>query len=271
MSVLIRAFNPPQQLSPYVVCFWEGDFNLTQSPLLTQRVVPNGYVEIIIHVTARHCSLFKGRGWSRSPAYAIVGLHTEPYVVKFAEHVQVFGIRLKPDGIFSLFRIPSSHFNATYEDMEGALGVEFRKFCNRLSEATTSETKVALASDFLVRSLQQNSIGLNYVNRAAEIIRNRSGAIVMDELADEVCISRRQLEREFSNKLGITPKQYIRLSRVNEVYRRLALQQELNLMDVSYHCGYADQAHFIREFKGFTGYAPTVFVKNRQEFIVNPG
>ena len=271
MNVLIKEIDPLPELRPYVSCFWEGDFNLTRSPLLTQRVVPNGYVEIIIHTTPVHCSLFKGLDWSPSPDYAIVGLHTEPYVVKFNEQVRVFGLRLKPEGIFNLFGVPSSNFNSTYEDMESVLGADFGDLCNRLCEAPNWKTSVALTSDYLLRSLRKKSIDLNYVNRAAEIIRTRGGAIVMDELSDEVCISRRQLEREFSNKLGITPKHYMRLLRVNEVHRQLMLKNELNLLDVSYFCGYADQAHFIREFKSFTGYSPKIFLRKRHEFIVNVG
>lgn len=271
MNVSIKEFKPSDELIPYVACFWEGNFNLNRSPLLTQKVVPNGFVEIIIHVTTVRCSLFKAHDWSMSPDYTIIGLHTEPYLVKFSDYVQVFGIRLKPEGILNLFGIPSTSFNATYENMENVLGTEFRYFCYRLCDAHNSKERIASASNYLLQSLKRKAIDLNYIHRAAEIIRNRKGSIVMDELSDEVCISRRQLEREFSNKLGITPKQYMRLSRVNEVHRQLVIKNELNLLDVSYFCGYADQAHFIREFKSFTGHSPTIFIKNRKEFIVNPG
>jgi AraC-like DNA-binding protein len=42
------------------------------------------------------------------------------------------------------------------------------------------------------------------------------------------------------------------------------------LTDVSYACGYADQAHFIRDFKRFTGESPKNFIKQKERFIVNP-
>lgn len=269
MNIVIKEFQPVAGLSPYVSSFWEGDFNVNRDALLTQRVVPNGFLEIIIHVTPLHCELFKNGGWSQSPDHTIIGLHTEPYVVKFNDTVKVFGIRLKPEGIYNLFSIPSSLFRATYEDMENVLGREFKTLCDRIRHALTLDDRLNLASQYLINSLHKNRIRYNYINRAAEVIRNRKGSILMDELSDEACISRRQLEREFSDKLGITPKQYMRISRLNEVHRQLESNYVLNLTSISHHCGYADQAHFIREFKNFTGYSPTIFLKNREEFIIN--
>jgi AraC-like DNA-binding protein len=269
MNVVIQEFQPSFELAPYVTSFWEGDFNINRSSLLTQRVVPNGYLEIIIHVTPLHCELFKNGNWSHSPDHTIIGMHTEPYIVKFNDVVKVFGIRLKPEGIFNLFAIPSSLFRDKYEDMEDVLGNDFRILCSQIRESLSVNERISFASNYLIKSLQKNKIEYSYINRAAEVIRNRKGAIIMDELSDEACISRRQLERAFYDKLGISPKQYMRLSRLNEVHRLLELKEELNLTSVSHLCGYADQAHFIREFKSFMGYTPTVFIKNRSEFIVN--
>ncbi|HEX5168752.1 MAG TPA: helix-turn-helix domain-containing protein [Cyclobacteriaceae bacterium] len=269
MNVLIKEFKPAGELSPYVVSFWEGNFNINNSPLLTQRVVPNGFVEIIFHISSLRCNLFKDCEWSESPPYTIIGLHTQPYIVRFSGCVQVFGIRLKPEGIYNLFKIPSTVFNASHENLQDVLGSEFNTFCRQLCEADETATRIALTERYLLKSVRKNAIDLNYVHRAAEIIRSRKGLIVMDELSDEVCISRRQLERGFSANLGISPKHYMRLSRVNEVHKKLLREHDVNLMDMSYYCGYSDQAHFIREFKNFTGLAPRIFMRNRQEFIVN--
>lgn len=269
MNIIIREFEPSLELAPYVAGFWEGDFNINRAQLLTQRVAPSGFLEIIIHVTPLHCELFKNDNWSQSPDHTIIGLHTEPYIVKFSDAVKVFGIRLKPEGIFNLFAIPSSLFRDTYENMEDVLGNDFKILCNQIRECTRWNERLDFASSYLINSMQRYNIEYNYINRAADVIRRRKGDIVMDELADEACISRRQLEREFAAKLGISPKQYMRLSRFSEVHRQLELKEELNLTKVSHHCGYADQAHFIREFKSFMGYTPTVFLKNRNEFIVN--
>ena len=57
MDTAIKEYYPSMRLGPYVELFWFGQFNLNQTSLLSQRVIPNGYIELIIHLTDSHCEL----------------------------------------------------------------------------------------------------------------------------------------------------------------------------------------------------------------------
>ena len=126
------------------------------------------------------------------------------------------------------------------------------------------------AESHLLKNLQRSKIEMSYVNRAAELIRHSKG-IKIEDLPDQVFISQRQLQREFKDKLGISPKHYLRITRINEVIRLLDDNHAMDLTSVAYHCGYFDQAHFINDFKSITGKNPTIFIKERRQFIANSG
>jgi AraC-like DNA-binding protein len=269
MNVAIKEFRPTSQLAPFVECFWEGNFNVDRSALFTQQVVPNGYVELIIHSCSAKCQLFKDGQWSPSPDYSFIGLYTEPYLVKFNDVVKVFGIRFKPEGVYNVFGVPSSLFKSTYENMADVLGNEFISLCEELCNTPSISQKINVVSLYLNRRIEQSRKAFTYVNRAAELIRSRQGMIMMDELSDLACISTRQLERGFVGSVGISPKFYMRLNRLNAVQRKLEENNRLSLTGISHYFGFSDQAHFIREFKNFTGIAPKGFMKNRETFIVN--
>lgn len=254
---------------PYVEFFWEGKFNLAAEGLFSQRVVPNGYVELIIHLTDLHCELLRGKDFGQSPDYTLIGLFTKPYDVRFRGVVKVFGIRFKPEGIHPVFGVPAAEIREDFEDMEQLAGRTFREFCARLRETATDAARLALSEQFLLETLRSNNINRRYLGEAAEWIRQRNGLVTMEELAGKVFISTRQLEREFKQKIGLSPKQYMRIARLNEVNRLLESGEELDLTGVSYESGFADQAHFIRDFKNFTGLSPKVFIKKRGTFIVN--
>lgn len=269
MHSSITEYQPGNALSKFVDCYWEGSFQLNTSKSVSMQMIPNGCVELIIHLNDLHCDLYSDVQWSQSPDYMILGLFTRPYEVRLSGTVILFAIRFKPEGIYSIFGIPASKFIDGYEDMAMVIGDDFRGFCHRVREEKSTTGMVSRTESYLLRTLQRNKIDLSYINFAAELIRQIKG-IRIEELSDRVFISQRQLEREFKNKLGIGPKHYLRIMRLNEV-QRLLKDRAMDLTSVAYHCGYTDQAHFIRDFKSIIGENPTIFLKGKNRYIVNPG
>lgn len=270
MSVIIKEYKPSTSLQPYVEFYWSGNLNIESAGLLSQRVVPNGYIELIIHLSDFHCELLQGQGFSPSPDYTLIGLFTKPYDVHFKKHVKVFGIRFKPEGIYHIFGVPASEVHENFADIESITGKQFRDFSSKLREAGSVKKMIYLSEHYLTDNAQKSKINLYYLNRASEIIRHYKGMISIEELASKVYISTRQLEREFRQKIGISPKSYMRISRLNEVNRKIISGQRIDLTNLAHHCGYSDQAHFIRDFKHFTGESPKVFINQMDKFIVNP-
>ncbi|MGD8749561.1 MAG: helix-turn-helix transcriptional regulator [Balneolaceae bacterium] len=261
-------YKPSHGLSPFVELYWTAKFNTGQAQLLSQKVVPNGYVELIIHTTEQHCHLNKHGLWSLSPDYTIIGLFTNPYEVRFKDLVEVFGIRLKPEAIYNLFGIPASEFHQQYEDMELVLDKEFHTFCSKIRRSEKGK-KIQLAEEYLLNNLQRTNQPLSYVNHAAEIIRTKHGFLRIEELCNKVYISLRQLQRQFKKVVGVSPKMYMRISRLNTVYQLIEDDNMLNLSQIAFQCGYADQAHFIRDFKSIIGERPGIFTTNTAEYIIN--
>lgn len=270
MRVNIREYNPPFSLSPYIELFWSGEFNINSVDILRQRVIPNGYVELIIHLSDTHCELSSNSSFSSSPDYTLIGMYTKPYNVHFKETVKVFGIRFNPEGLLQIFGIPAAEFHEGYVDIESLSLKDFRDFCNRLRELKKIENMISASEKYFLKKIDGCKTNLYYLNRAAEIIRKKDGLISIDELAGNVFIGKRQLEREFKQRLGLSPKHYMRLARLNKVNRLILEGKRFDLSELSYICRYADQAHFIRDFKHFTGEAPKLFINKLDKFIVNP-
>jgi transcriptional regulator GlxA family with amidase domain len=69
----------------------------------------------------------------------------------------------------------------------------------------------------------------------------------------------RQLQRKFQRDVGASPKFFARTLRFEQAQRRLMLEPETELTGLAFDCGYFDQAHFIKEFRVFTGKTPSAY------------
>ena len=78
----------------------------------------------------------------------------------------------------------------------------------------------------------------------------------MDELAAEIGVSCRHLTRQFQRAVGLSPKEFGRVSRFLHALQLLNAGNSRSLTDVALDCGFFDQAHFNHEFREFAGMSP---------------
>lgn len=268
MNLRSKEYSPPPELSSFIETYWTGDFNLDRSPDFSQRVIPNGYIELIIHLSDYHCALSKyGDNFSSSPDYTLLGVYSKPYIVRFSEFVNVFGVRFFPDGVRNIFGVPPGEFSSTYEDGTQVIGRMLDEYCSRIREAGNASERIRIANNYFTKQLDANRKDYDITHLAMKVIREKRGLISFKELMQKVPISLRQLQREFKKQYGIRITDYIRLSRLNAINKYM-LSGNYPLTTLAYDLDFADQSHFIREFKHYTGLSPKKFLKEKEEFIV---
>jgi AraC-like DNA-binding protein len=79
-------------------------------------------------------------------------------------------------------------------------------------------------------------------------------------------LSIRQLQRQFDETTGVSPKTLARTIRFEAIRERLMFDPNANLTELAYEFGYTDQAHFIKDFRAFTDKTPSEFVNELRGF-----
>lgn len=125
----------------------------------------------------------------------------------------------------------------------------------RLCEAADDDQRIGVVENFLASRLGAYRPD-ELVNLAVSIIVQHAGNIRITQLAEKLHISQGRLEKRFRKVVGASPKKFASIVRVRHLVDHA---KAASIAQVGFEAGYFDQAHFIRDFKSFTGHTPGTF------------
>jgi AraC-like DNA-binding protein len=126
----------------------------------------------------------------------------------------------------------------------------------KLQESKSDKEKISIIEDFLISKLNP-VVPDPIVLSAISLIYKSKGNIRIKELANELRISQSPFEKRFRKVVGTSPKKFSSLVRFKNTIASYRLQDSLT--NLGYEAGFYDQAHFIKEFRNFTGDSPEIF------------
>jgi transcriptional regulator GlxA family with amidase domain len=77
----------------------------------------------------------------------------------------------------------------------------------------------------------------------------------------DACLSHRQFDRKFLERVGVSSKQYMQIIRFDKAFRMKNRYPEKDWLTIALHCGYYDYQHPVRDYKDFTGCTPNQFLE----------
>lgn len=126
----------------------------------------------------------------------------------------------------------------------------------KLGEAKTDQQRVRIVERFFLSQIKDVQTD-RLILKAVQLIYESKGSIRIRELNERLFISQSPLEKRFRKIVGTSPKKFASIVRFNTVLQGLG--QEKTLTEICYEHNFFDQAHFIKEFKQFTGVTPENF------------
>ncbi len=252
-------------MRPYVQCYWTARFPSTgyQAPY---TVVPNGYIEWILHLEDRSCRLQQHGHISDTGRSVVIGLQRETYLVSFETAVPVFAVRFHPEGLGQLLQIPASKLLDQYADGEAA-GELSKRLAQVLQMADNDEERLKTVNQYLLERycrLQQEpnlpALAMRQIRLYATDLR------ACFQNLNQIPLSRRQLQRKFREEFGISMQDYWRIARLNQIHQYMR-GQSLSLTELSYEFNFSDQSHFIREFRSWMDISPKQFLREREMYL----
>lgn len=260
---LVESAQP--ELAPWLIGYVGGE--IAAGSGLTRRVIParpNCFVQIIL--TGSHAMADVERGSRQeAPVAGLFGPLTHYHFnMEIPGELRTFSARLQPAAASQLFGVDPGTLVDTFRPLNLPVGL-----FDQLRAAPGFAAMATLVDDWLGQ-LAKGKRGTDAVTSAANHLRHARGIVSVQELADEAGLSLRQFQRRFQALTGLNPKHYARICRIGQAVHRKELEPEASWTELALECGYADQSHFIRDFKALTGTLPRSFLRGQSPILREP-
>ncbi len=256
--MLMKEYIPAAHLQQYIHRYWI--FSSAEA-LPAEKCVMDGFVKLFIFLNDNLPEYYDRQGKKREWGDGIGGHQTDgDLFIRTPENLRLIFCIFRPYGFYRLFRTPIHLLNNNVIPLEAFLGKRTREFKERVLSAPADEDKIREVDDFFSSLIQPLPIAYRSpVEHAQDQLMQHNGLLNIDRLSSHLNISRRSLERYFSDHVGMPPKYYARVLRFNYAFGLKRANPALDWFDIIYDCGYFDQTHFIKDFKHFTGEPPVAF------------
>ncbi|RYJ03671.1 MAG: helix-turn-helix domain-containing protein, partial [Actinomycetales bacterium] len=117
---------------------------------------------------------------------------------------------------------------------------------------------VAVTEAWLAALLPVDEEGL-LVNAIVEYVEGDTDVQRVSQVCEKFALTERTLQRLTARRIGLSPKWLVQRRRLHEAAERLREEPRPDLARVAADLGYADQAHFGRDFRAVTGLTPGEF------------
>lgn len=248
---MLRSRPPRGALRLFVKQLWISDEATVTAPV-RERMLPTGAMHLAIRLSGPPIRLYDGeRG--RDLGFGVVGGARAAFYVRDAAPACSVGAQLEPGAALPLFGAPASALADHHTDLEALWGDAARALRDELLAIPDPDHRLARFECALAVRLPR--VRGVHPAVAHALARFDAEPARIADVVDETGYSHRRFIALFRDDVGLTPKRYCRVARFQRVLASIGAG-EPRWGALALDAGYADQAHFTREFSELAGISP---------------
>jgi AraC-like DNA-binding protein len=247
--MLYTEHAPAEGLRRFVSCLWT-----MSHPIAPHRVLPDGCMDLLFSLGFRS---------GAAPCGRVIGTMTRAIVAAPSPGAAFLGVRFRPGAAAAFLGVGAREARDTafvFRDVWGAVAREIEE---KLAETRDLGQARAVLEQELAGRLTHARAPDRRVNVAVAAIGDTMGAVPVRALAARVGVGERQLERLFEELVGVGPKAFARVVRMQALVKAVDPARPTPWSRVASGLGYADQAHLVREVRALTGLTPGELARER--------
>jgi AraC-like DNA-binding protein len=263
MDLLTYLPRPP--LADFVELFWHCDGH-AQPPHTRERVLPTGDVQLVVSLRDDPLRTHDTHDVERAQTYRgplLCGPHSRFSIIDTGPLASSMGVQFRPGGAYPFLGAPVGELHNLNLPLDDLWGPAAHALRDRLLEARTPAARFRILERFLLDQIQPARARHPAVAYALNAFQAVPQDRTIASVARHTGLSSRWFIAAFRAQVGLTPKLYCRLRRFQAALTRIGRRHPPDWAGLALACGYYDQAHFIRDFRAFSGLSPTRYLADR--------
>lgn len=189
--------------------------------------------------------------------------HTvEPITLDIDGPFRLISIRLYPFAVRMLIGVDPKILNDDCYDLRLVKNVDTQQTIEKLDRLDDWDKVIEVLAEYFNELLKNASTNPDYrAKLAINLILKANGTMSIRELREKLGVTERTLERNFIKEVGVTAKQFSKIIQFSSTLQQMTETDYVNLTEVGYDNFFADQSHFIRSFKRYTGKTPKEYLQ----------
>ena len=259
------AYVPRAPLDDFVESLW---FYENTTPLLhaRERRLPSGSVELVINLREDVVSVYDQQDINKLHSFragVISGPYSTFFVIDTSCLSSMIGVAFKPGGVAPFLPFSAAELQNRHLSLETLWGSPAFELRDRLLAVDTPQARFSILEQWL---LMQARRPLLWRPALAFALGSLQTTQTISEVVEQTGLSSRHFIQIFHEAVGLTPKQFARVKRFQEVLHLVEKGKQIVWTDIALSCGYYDQAHFIHDFQDFCGLTPRTYLAQRGGF-----
>ncbi|MEZ5345787.1 MAG: helix-turn-helix domain-containing protein [Pyrinomonadaceae bacterium] len=230
------------------------------------RFLPDGNTEIIIDLSGTPKHIYDNETLDEiqvcKNAWAS-GVRTEPISIPSGKDSAMIVILFKKGMAYPFFPVPMNEMSDCVIDTDLLWGKAFENLRETLLGEPDIFGRFAITEKFLIDRYRAKLDVNECVKYAISQITASPDQVSLGRLYDKIGYSQKHFTEMFKLRVGVTPKSYAKILRFQKAISEVETIGEINWSFIAADCGFYDQAHFINDFKCFSGFTPEDYLKRK--------
>ncbi len=234
------------------------------------RFLPNGDTEILIDFNDTPQFIYDNESLKQIQACHNVwasGVRTEPITIPSGTNSTMIVISFKKGKAYPFFPFPMDEISDCVVDVDLVWGSDFADLREKVLETKDIDLRFGIVEEFLLRTFQSKFVANPCVAFAVNEIVRQPDQINIGRMNQKIGYSQKHFISMFKKQVGITPKAYLKIMRFQKAISEIEHAGDIDWAILSNDCGFYDQAHFINDFKVFSGFTPEEYTKRKNNYL----